>query len=114
MTASSAVPVPYFRALFIKVLETTYKSYQPSASRLVKYVRLSVKGFTISEWVKRESVREKTARNRQWIHIGIRSCCIKAHTHTHTPLLPPAQLQNAAGTPGLLLQPLISIKLQLI
>lgn len=61
MAASSATPVPYFSALFIKVLETTYKSYQFAASRLVKYVRLSVKGFTISEWDGRGSVGGKTA-----------------------------------------------------
>lgn len=39
------MPVPYFRALFITVLATTYKSYQVSASRLVKYLFL----FTTSE-----------------------------------------------------------------
>lgn len=61
MAASSATPVPYFSALFIKVLETTYKSYQLSASRLVKYVPLFVRGFTISEWDERGSVWGKTA-----------------------------------------------------
>lgn len=82
MAASSATPVPYFSALFIKVLETTYKSHQLSASGLVKYVRLSVSGYTISEWDEKRERREENCRNRHWIHTDVHTRCIQGLPRT--------------------------------
>lgn len=56
MAASSAAPVPYFSVLFIKVLATTYKSYQVSASGLGKHACL----LTVSEWERGGSAEEET------------------------------------------------------
>lgn len=92
MAASSATPVPYLSALFIKMLETTNKSYELSASRLMKYVSLSVNGVAISEWDQRGSFGEGWGLPYQALdphrYARLLYTCTQTHittnTHTHT------------------------------
>lgn len=81
MAASSATPVPYFSALFIKALETTYKSYQVSASRPVKYACLSVSGF-----ISKRGRSASTGSSSTQVHVLVVYKLQTRTTHTHTPL----------------------------